>query len=67
MRLRDAIAEHPEEFWLRLALARELTAAGRYDELVEVNREMAADRDAARALPGRRRPRGRSHAAAACG
>jgi tetratricopeptide (TPR) repeat protein len=43
--LRAAIAEHPEEYWLRLALARELTAAGRHDELVETNREMAADRD----------------------
>ena len=27
----------PEEYWLRLALARELTAAGRHDELVEVD------------------------------
>jgi tetratricopeptide (TPR) repeat protein len=43
--LREAIAEHPEEYWLRLALARELTAAGRADELVETNREMAADRE----------------------
>jgi tetratricopeptide (TPR) repeat protein len=38
-----AAAEHPEEFWLRLALARELTAAQRRDELVEVTRELAAD------------------------
>jgi tetratricopeptide (TPR) repeat protein len=43
--LRAAAAEHPDEYWLRLALARELTAAGRHDELVETTREMAADRD----------------------
>jgi tetratricopeptide (TPR) repeat protein len=43
--LRAAAAEHPEEYWLRLALARELTAAGRHDELVETTREMAADRE----------------------
>ena len=43
--LRAAAAEHPEEYWLRLALARELTAAGRHDELVETTRELAADRD----------------------
>ncbi|MCW2549119.1 MAG: hypothetical protein JWN96_3579 [Mycobacterium sp.] len=38
-----AAAEHPEEFWLRLALARELTAAQRRDELVEVTRQLASD------------------------
>ncbi len=43
--LRAAIAEHPEEYWLRLALARELTTAGRGDELVETTRDMAADRE----------------------
>jgi tetratricopeptide (TPR) repeat protein len=43
--LRAAAAEHPEEYWLRLALARELTTAGRHDELVETTREMAADRE----------------------
>lgn len=43
--LRAAAAEHPQEYWLRLALARELTTAGRHDELVETTREMAADRD----------------------
>jgi tetratricopeptide (TPR) repeat protein len=41
--LREAAAEHPDEYWLRLALARELTAAGRHDELVEVTRSIAAD------------------------
>jgi tetratricopeptide (TPR) repeat protein len=39
----EAAAEHPEEFWLRLALARELTAAHRRDELVSVTRELASD------------------------
>jgi tetratricopeptide (TPR) repeat protein len=39
----EAAAEHPEEFWLRLALARELTAAHRRDELVAVTRELASD------------------------
>ena len=43
--LRAAAAQHPDEYWLRLALARELTAAGRHDELVETTREMAADRE----------------------
>jgi tetratricopeptide (TPR) repeat protein len=43
--LRAAAAEHPDEYWLRLALARELTTAGRHDELVETTREMAADRE----------------------
>ena len=41
--LTAAAAEHPEEFWLRLALARELTAAHRRDELVSVTRELASD------------------------
>jgi tetratricopeptide (TPR) repeat protein len=41
--LAAAAAEHPEEFWLRLALARELTAAERHDELVETARALAAD------------------------
>ncbi len=41
--LREAAREHPDEFWLRLALARELTTAGRHDELVEVTRSIAAD------------------------
>ncbi len=41
--LRAAAAEQPGEFWLRLALARELTAAGRHDELVDVTRTLAAD------------------------
>jgi tetratricopeptide (TPR) repeat protein len=39
----EAAAVHPEEFWLRLALARELTAEHRRDELVEVTRELASD------------------------
>ncbi len=43
--LRAAATERPEEYWLRLALARELTAAARHDELVETTRAMAADRD----------------------
>ncbi len=43
--LRDAAAERPEEFWLRLALARELSAAARHDELVEVTRGLATDAD----------------------
>ena len=41
--LRAAAAEHPEEFWLRLALARELTNAGRHEELIEVTSGIAAD------------------------
>ncbi len=41
--LLEAAAEHPEEFWLRLALARELTAALRHAELVEVTQALAAD------------------------
>ena len=41
--LQDATAEHPQEFWLRLALARELTAAGRHDELTAVTGAMATD------------------------
>jgi tetratricopeptide (TPR) repeat protein len=41
--LTAAAADHPEEFWLRLALARELTAAHRRDELVSVTRELASD------------------------
>ncbi len=43
--LRAAAADHPDEYWLRLALARELTSAGRHDELVDTTRQMAADRD----------------------
>ena len=65
--LRAAIAEHPEEYWLRLALARELTTAGRHDELVETNREMAADRELPERFRADRCPRRGSHAAAACG
>lgn len=42
--LRAAAAEHPEEYWLRLALARELTTAGRHEELVEATSAMASDR-----------------------
>ncbi len=41
--LRAAAAEHPEEFWLRLALARALTAERRHDELVEVGHQLAED------------------------
>lgn len=41
--LRQAAAEHPEEYWLRLALARELTLAGRHDELVDVTSSLADD------------------------
>ncbi len=41
--LRAAAAEHPEEYWLRLALARELTSAGRHDELTELTSAMAVD------------------------
>ena len=41
--LREAAADHPEEFWLRLALARELTTVGRHDELIEVTKSIAAD------------------------
>jgi tetratricopeptide (TPR) repeat protein len=41
--LTAAAAEHPEEFWLRLALARELTAQGRHDELVQLTSRMATD------------------------
>jgi tetratricopeptide (TPR) repeat protein len=43
--LREAAADHPEEYWLRLALARELSATGRHDELVEVTRSLADDTD----------------------
>jgi tetratricopeptide (TPR) repeat protein len=41
--LQEATAEHPEEFWLRLALARELTAAGRHLELIGLTSAMATD------------------------
>jgi tetratricopeptide (TPR) repeat protein len=41
--LRAAADEHPEEYWLRLALARELTTAGRHEELVDTTRAMASD------------------------
>ena len=41
--LTAAAADHPEEFWLRLALARELTAAHRRDELVAVTQLLASD------------------------
>jgi tetratricopeptide (TPR) repeat protein len=43
--LQAAIAENPQEYWLRLALARELTSAARHEELVETAREMAADHE----------------------
>lgn len=43
--LREAAAEHPGEYWLRLALARELTTAGRHGELIEVTRTLASDED----------------------
>jgi tetratricopeptide (TPR) repeat protein len=43
--LQEAAAEHPEEFWRRLALARELTAAGRHPELVVLTSAMAIDSD----------------------
>jgi tetratricopeptide (TPR) repeat protein len=41
--LQEAAAEHPDEFWLRLALAPELTAAGRHSELIALTSTMATD------------------------
>ncbi len=41
--LAAAADEHPEEFWLRLALARELTATGRHAELIELTSRLSSD------------------------